>query len=80
MTLWFYNILSKTNSPSTLTRSGRISKPELYHTPQQLSQYDCPINIFSTRTKYMQGINIMHANLKNYIHIHFQNFNFKCET
>ena len=36
----------KTKSPSTLTRTGRTSKPELYHTPQQLSQYDCPIKIF----------------------------------
>jgi hypothetical protein len=53
VTLWFYNILSKTNSPSTLTRTGRISKPELYHTPQQLSQHGCPIKYFSHRHKYM---------------------------
>jgi hypothetical protein len=43
MTLWFIIFSSKTNSPSILTRTGRISKPELYHTPQQLSQYDFPI-------------------------------------
>ena len=53
MTLWFYDILSETKSPSTLTRISKISKPELYHTPQQLSQYDCPIKLFSNKHKYM---------------------------
>ena len=43
--LWFYMFI-KTNSPGTLNRNGRISKSELYHTSQQLSQYDCPIRIF----------------------------------
>ena len=38
----------KTNSPHTLNRNGRISKLELYHTSQQLSQHDCPIRIFPT--------------------------------
>jgi hypothetical protein len=45
--LWFYNIFIKTNSPSALNRNGRISKSELYHTSQQLSQEDCPIRLFS---------------------------------
>ena len=53
MILWFYNILSKTKSPSTLNRKGRISKPKQYHTSQQLSQYDCPIKIFFHKNKYM---------------------------
>jgi hypothetical protein len=44
--LWFY-IFNKTNSPSTSNRNGRISKSELYHTSQQLSQHDCPIRIFT---------------------------------
>ena len=51
--LWFYNIFIKTNSPSTLNRNGRISKLELYHTSQQLSQHDCPIRIFSHKHKCM---------------------------
>jgi hypothetical protein len=49
--LWFYNIFIKTNSPSTTNRNGRISKSELYHTSQQLSQHDCPIRIFSHKHK-----------------------------
>ena len=48
VTLWFYSIFIKTNSPSTLNGNGRISKSELYHTSQQLSQHDCPIRIFPT--------------------------------
>jgi hypothetical protein len=51
--LWFYNIFIKTNSPSALNWNGRISKLELYHTSQQLSQHDCPITIFSHKRKYM---------------------------
>jgi hypothetical protein len=45
----FYQI----NSPSALNRNGRISKSELYHTSQQLSQHDCPIRIFSYKHKCM---------------------------
>jgi hypothetical protein len=45
--LWFY-ILIKINSPSTLNRNSRISKSELYHISQQLSQHDYPIRIFPT--------------------------------
>jgi hypothetical protein len=52
VTLWFYDILSKTKSLGTLNKKGRISMPELYHTPQQLSQYDFPI-YFSHKHKYM---------------------------
>jgi hypothetical protein len=51
--LWFYIIFIKPNSPSTLNRNGRISKSELHHTSQQLSQYDCPIRIFSHKHKCM---------------------------
>jgi hypothetical protein len=50
--LWFY-IFIKTNSPSASNRSGRISKSELYHTSQQLSQHDCPIRIFFHKHKCM---------------------------
>ena len=53
VTPWFYNIFIKTNSPSTLNRNGRISKSELYHTSQQLSQHVCPIRIFSHKHKCM---------------------------
>ena len=43
--MWHYGLTSffKTKSPSTWNRTGKISKPELYHTPQQLSQYDLPM-------------------------------------
>ena len=60
MTLWFY-ILLKINYPSTLNKKGRISKTELYHTPQQLSQYDCPINIFPQAQVYVYGTIFMQA-------------------
>ena len=53
VTLWFYSIFIKTNSPSTSNRNGRISKSELYHTSQQLSQHDYPIRIFSHKHKCM---------------------------
>ena len=79
MTLWFY-IFIKINSPSTLNRNGRISKSELYHTSQQLSQYDCPIRYFLTSNKYIQGIKIMQANLKKLYSYALPNFNSKCET
>jgi hypothetical protein len=51
--LWFYIIFIKTNSPSDLNRNIRMSKSELYHTSQQLSQHDCPIRVFSHKHKYM---------------------------
>ena len=77
MILWFYNILSKTKSPSTLNRKGRMSKPELYHTPQQLSQYDCPIKIFSHKHKYMYMEQTLWNLLSQrcYKQVTFQNFN-----
>ena len=53
MILWFYNIFIKTNSPSTSNTNGRISKSELYHASQQLSQHDYPIRIFSHKYKCM---------------------------
>jgi hypothetical protein len=49
--MWYYGFITffiKKNYPSTMNRNGRISKLELYHTTQQLSQHDCPIKIFST--------------------------------
>jgi hypothetical protein len=49
--LWFYNIFIKINSLSTLNRNNMISKSELYHTSQQLSQHDCPIRIFFYKHK-----------------------------
>ena len=47
----FMTFLSKVKSPSTLNRS--IFKQELYHTSQKNTQYDCPVNIFSHKHKYM---------------------------
>jgi hypothetical protein len=59
--LWFY-IFVKSNSPSTLNGNGRISKSELYHTSQQLSQHDCPIRIFFHQHKVLvYGTNFMQA-------------------
>jgi len=49
----FITIFVKINSQSTLNRNGSISKSELYHTSQQLSQHDCPITIFSHKHKCM---------------------------
>jgi hypothetical protein len=46
--LWFYIIFVKTNSPSTLNRNGRISKSELYHTSQQLSNIVVLLEYFPT--------------------------------
>ena len=45
--LWFY-IFIKTNSPSASNRNGRISKSEIYHTLQQLSQHDVLLEYFPT--------------------------------
>ena len=69
--------LSKTKFPSTLNRKGRISKPELYHISQQLSQYDCPIKIFSHKHKYMYMEQTLCKLLskKCLKHVTFQNFN-----
>ena len=48
----FWHFYQK-KSPSTLNRKGRIARPELYHTSQQLS-HDCPINIFFHKHMYME--------------------------
>ena len=54
--MWYYGFI--TNSLSTSNGNSRISKLELYHTSQQLSQHDCPIRIFSHKHKcmYMEQI------------------------
>ena len=74
--LWFCNIFIKINSPSTLNRNGRISKLELYHTSQQLSQHDCPIKIFSHTYKYMYMEQSLYKLLsqKCYHHVTFWSF------
>jgi hypothetical protein len=53
--MWYYGFIPfyQTNPPSALNRNGGISKSELYHISQQLSQHDCPIRIFSHKHKCM---------------------------
>ena len=46
--LWFCNIFIKTNSPSTLSRNGRISKSELYHASQHLVNMIVLLEYFPT--------------------------------
>ena len=74
MTLFF---LSKARSPSTLNRKGGISKPELYHASQQLSQYEFPIIMFSHKHKYMymEQTSCKLLSQKCHKHVSFLNFN-----
>jgi len=69
--------LSKARSPSTLNRKGGISKPELYHASQQLSQYEFPIRMFSQKHKYMymEQSSCKLLSKKCHKHVTFQKFN-----
>jgi len=77
--MWHYGFISffKIKSPSTVTRTSRISKPELYHTPRQLSQYDCPIKIFFPTRISICIWNKLYASLylKDVINMSLQKFN-----
>ena len=51
MVLWHF--YQQQDLQALLIEKGRTSKPELYHTSQQLSQYEFPIRMFSHKHKYM---------------------------